>query len=184
MYPLARCHPTRRCATALLLAKRLLWRVGQVGRSLRCAPLRTGCESCVVHVRARSSVMATVPIVRADRTSDQYFLIGPSCALAYPRLRTHPSTIRQACGLRISRYVSEHSFWRAEVGLRPSASQCRCSLLALRQEDANEDVCCICGGGGTLVCCDGCPSSYHVRCVGESKASMPETYAAPLCLAA
>lgn len=36
-------------------------------------------------------------------------------------------------------------------------------------EDGNGDECRLCGMDGVLVCCDGCPSVYHSRCLGLSK---------------
>ena len=27
--------------------------------------------------------------------------------------------------------------------------------------------------GGSLLCCDGCPASYHLRCIGEHAKSLP-----------
>ncbi|PIN00987.1 Nucleosome remodeling factor, subunit NURF301/BPTF [Handroanthus impetiginosus] len=41
-------------------------------------------------------------------------------------------------------------------------------------EDGNGDECRICGMDGLLICCDGCPSSYHSRCLGLNKMHMPE----------
>ncbi|KAK9068589.1 hypothetical protein SSX86_012704 [Deinandra increscens subsp. villosa] len=41
-------------------------------------------------------------------------------------------------------------------------------------EDGNGDECRLCGMDGTLICCDGCPSSYHSRCIGLVKSSIPE----------
>ncbi|KAJ0816436.1 putative transcription factor & chromatin remodeling DDT family [Helianthus annuus] len=41
-------------------------------------------------------------------------------------------------------------------------------------EDGNGDECRLCGMDGTLICCDGCPSSYHSRCIGMMKLSIPE----------
>ncbi|KAL8496450.1 hypothetical protein ACS0TY_020241 [Phlomoides rotata] len=41
-------------------------------------------------------------------------------------------------------------------------------------EDSNGDECRICGMDGLLLCCDGCPSSYHSRCIGLNKLHMPE----------
>ncbi|XP_041992979.1 DDT domain-containing protein PTM-like isoform X1 [Salvia splendens] len=41
-------------------------------------------------------------------------------------------------------------------------------------DDANGDECRICGMDGLLLCCDGCPLSYHSRCVGLNKMHMPE----------
>lgn len=41
-------------------------------------------------------------------------------------------------------------------------------------QDGNGDECRLCGMDGTLLCCDNCPSVYHSRCIGVSKASIPE----------
>jgi len=41
-------------------------------------------------------------------------------------------------------------------------------------EDGNVDECRLCGMDGTLLCCDGCPSAYHTRCIGVNKMSIPE----------
>ncbi|CAI9105531.1 OLC1v1004470C3 [Oldenlandia corymbosa var. corymbosa] len=40
-------------------------------------------------------------------------------------------------------------------------------------EDGNGDECRLCGMDGTLLCCDGCPASYHPRCIGVNKLSIP-----------
>ncbi|XP_044481839.1 DDT domain-containing protein PTM-like [Mangifera indica] len=40
--------------------------------------------------------------------------------------------------------------------------------------DGNGNECCICGMDGTLLCCDGCPSVYHTRCIGVAKMYIPE----------
>ncbi|CAN4098961.1 unnamed protein product [Withania somnifera] len=41
-------------------------------------------------------------------------------------------------------------------------------------QNSNSDECCLCGMEGTLLCCDGCPSSYHARCIGVSKMHIPD----------
>lgn len=41
-------------------------------------------------------------------------------------------------------------------------------------QDDNGDECRLCGMDGFLLCCDGCPSSYHSRCLGLCKMYMPE----------
>nr|XP_007132372.1 hypothetical protein PHAVU_011G089300g [Phaseolus vulgaris]ESW04366.1 hypothetical protein PHAVU_011G089300g [Phaseolus vulgaris] len=40
--------------------------------------------------------------------------------------------------------------------------------------DRNGDECRLCGMDGTLLCCDGCPSAYHSRCIGVLKNHIPE----------
>jgi len=40
--------------------------------------------------------------------------------------------------------------------------------------DTNEDVCRLCSRGGNLICCDGCPGAFHLRCVKMKKGEVPE----------
>ena len=42
------------------------------------------------------------------------------------------------------------------------------------EDDGNLDMCVLCGIGGSLVCCDGCPGAFHMRCIGETAKSMPD----------
>lgn len=40
--------------------------------------------------------------------------------------------------------------------------------------DWNSDECCLCKMDGNLICCDGCPSACHSRCVGLVSDLLPE----------
>jgi hypothetical protein len=42
------------------------------------------------------------------------------------------------------------------------------------QNIENQDECAVCRKEGDLLCCDGCPASYHSACIGMSKHSLPE----------
>ncbi|KAG9458985.1 hypothetical protein H6P81_003493 [Aristolochia fimbriata] len=50
-------------------------------------------------------------------------------------------------------------------------------------DDGNSDECRLCGVFGSLICCDGCPSAYHPRCIGLSKTQIPkESWFCPECV--
>ncbi|KAF5930303.1 hypothetical protein HYC85_031176 [Camellia sinensis] len=40
--------------------------------------------------------------------------------------------------------------------------------------DWNSDECCLCKMDGSLICCDGCPAAYHLKCVGVANSLLPE----------
>eukprot|EP00793_Prasinoderma_coloniale_P004520 PRCOL_00000281-RA len=42
------------------------------------------------------------------------------------------------------------------------------AAVALGNGDHNYDACVLCGGGGNLVCCEGCPAAFHMKCAGLS----------------
>lgn len=79
--------------------------------------------------------------------------------------RVHPGDSKTSdckdieAALGVEKYQAEHSLDNDHME----------SQVDRAAEDGNGDECRLCGMDGVLVCCDGCPSVYHSRCLGLSK---------------
>ena len=51
-------------------------------------------------------------------------------------------------------------------------------------DDDNEDQCEMCGNGGELLCCDGCPAAFHLYCLEPKMKTIPkDDWYCPQCVA-
>jgi len=48
-------------------------------------------------------------------------------------------------------------------------------------DDENEDSCTMCDKGGNLLCCDNCPKSYHLKCLGMDDLPGESKWVCPSC---
>ncbi|XP_023771338.1 increased DNA methylation 1 [Lactuca sativa] len=51
--------------------------------------------------------------------------------------------------------------WSAEYKVRRGATR----TVEVEEIDENDDSCGLCGDGGELICCDNCPSTFHLTCL-------------------
>lgn len=51
--------------------------------------------------------------------------------------------------------------WSAEYKVRRGATR----TVEVEEIDENDDSCGLCGDGGELICCDNCPSTFHLNCL-------------------
>ena len=55
-----------------------------------------------------------------------------------------------------------------------SGGSCLNEEIVDQNTDWNSDECCLCKMDGSLICCDGCPEAYHLRCLGVTNSLLPE----------
>ncbi|XP_071691905.1 increased DNA methylation 1-like isoform X2 [Rutidosis leptorrhynchoides] len=51
--------------------------------------------------------------------------------------------------------------WSAEYKVRRGTTR----AIQVEDIDENDDSCGLCGDGGELICCDNCPSTFHLKCL-------------------
>ncbi|KAF6161696.1 hypothetical protein GIB67_029140 [Kingdonia uniflora] len=63
---------------------------------------------------------------------------------------------------------------KRKVNMDDGIGSCLTQDFVDETSDSNSDECCLCKMDGSLICCDGCPAAYHMRCVGVSEDLLPE----------
>lgn len=79
----------------------------------------------------------------------------------------HPS-LNLVMGSGKSFTLCQLEAWFDEYKTRKSAIR----PIEVEDLDENDDSCGLCGGGGELICCDNCPSTFHQKCLCEQE--LPE----------
>ncbi|KAI3989813.1 hypothetical protein MKX01_040783 [Papaver californicum] len=92
--------------------------------------------------------------------------------------RVHPryaktSACKDAVAMDIITNLQEPKACQQSSSLASGVTELKHTALE-NDEDRNSDECRLCGMDGTLLCCDGCPSAYHSRCIGVSKMLLPQ----------
>ncbi|CAJ1957428.1 unnamed protein product [Sphenostylis stenocarpa] len=64
--------------------------------------------------------------------------------------------------------------WSAEYKARKSLNQ----AVHADDNDKNDDSCGLCGEGGELICCDNCPSTFHLACLSTQEIPDGDWYCA------
>ncbi|KAE8680535.1 adaptin family protein [Hibiscus syriacus] len=77
---------------------------------------------------------------------------------------------RELMGITSEGYEVKSSSRTSSLGLRNTGG----TVGVDTDVDGNSDECRLCGMDGTLLCCDGCPSAYHSRCIGVMKIHIPD----------
>jgi len=99
--------------------------------------------------------------------------------LDYTKIDDHGSSISSQMLVENVSYVGDKTTLHRKL----RCSRARKDEKIRPVENLNSDECCLCGMDGTLICCDSCPAAYHSRCVGVSKAFLPEgDWYCPECL--
>ncbi|KAI3461148.1 hypothetical protein Pfo_017811 [Paulownia fortunei] len=76
--------------------------------------------------------------------------------------------------MRLDRNMKFDSSKRRKAVMDVASTSCITEENVDEAADWNSDECCLCKMDGNLICCDGCPSAFHSRCVGVVSSLLPE----------
>ncbi|KAA0067226.1 DDT domain-containing protein PTM [Cucumis melo var. makuwa] len=72
------------------------------------------------------------------------------------------------------RSLKSEVYRKKKISANPSINSCQSEDTMDDTADWNSDECCLCKMDGSLICCDGCPAAYHLKCVGIANDLLPE----------
>ncbi|KAE8653519.1 hypothetical protein Csa_007470 [Cucumis sativus] len=72
------------------------------------------------------------------------------------------------------RSLKSEVYKKKKISANASINSCQSEDTMDDTADWNSDECCLCKMDGSLICCDGCPAAYHLKCVGIANDLLPE----------
>ncbi|XP_038878800.1 DDT domain-containing protein PTM isoform X4 [Benincasa hispida] len=72
------------------------------------------------------------------------------------------------------RSLKSEVYKKKKISANASINSCQSEDTMGDTADWNSDECCLCKMDGSLICCDGCPAAYHLKCVGIANDLLPE----------
>lgn len=83
-------------------------------------------------------------------------------------------TLATEPNMDIDRNLKSEKSKRRRVSVDVLGGSCLTEEVVDEMVDWNSDDCCLCKMDGNLICCDGCPAAYHMKCVGVANNSLPD----------
>ena len=133
---------------------------------MRSPSQRIDRQQAIVTTRTCHAISVPFFINRKRDLQHGYFTIRSSISLfiTHTNKRSHCLLI----ALRVDRAASCVNWLRTRTGW------CVMQASESLEDDGNLEQCVLCTLGGSLLCCDGCPAAYHLRCLGEGPRSIPD----------
>ena len=84
------------------------------------------------------------------------------CPVAY-----HPQCVPAGVSFFVSMVEGDLRWSRWLTEFLQGSRFLTCPRHLAQAKHPNSNVCLVCGDGGSLVCCDGCPAAYHTPCIAD-----------------